>query len=178
MRTEFKVNDGGRSKYFDGTGGDCVTRAIVIASGKDYMEVYNRLAEGNATQRKGKHERKSKAGKKSALNGISTKRKWFKDYMRELGFEWVPTMEIGKGCTTHLCRSELPDKGRLIISVSKHYTALINGVIHDTYSPQRIWSRPDKGEDLKSNEFRTEDNRMIHEEKRCVYGYWIYKGLA
>ena len=33
MRTEFNYNDGGRSQYFKGTGGDCVTRAISIATG-------------------------------------------------------------------------------------------------------------------------------------------------
>jgi hypothetical protein len=37
--------------------------------------------------------------------------------------------------------------GRLVVAVSKHYTAVIDGVIHDTHNPQR-------------------------EGKRCVYGYF------
>ncbi len=84
---DYKYNDGGRSKYFKGTGGDCVTRAIAIATGKDYKEVYDILAKGNASQRRSKREgkNKSKTGKKTALHGINTKRKWFKDLMKQ----WV-----------------------------------------------------------------------------------------
>ena len=34
-------HDGGRSQYFKGTTGDCVTRAIAIATGIDYRKVYD-----------------------------------------------------------------------------------------------------------------------------------------
>jgi hypothetical protein len=168
--TEFQFNDGGRSLYYKGKGGDCVTRAVAIASGLDYKEAYDALAKGNASQRKSKHDKGTR--RKTALRGIDTKRKWFKDYMASLGFVWVPTMQIGEGCAVHLCQEELPS-GRLVVAVSRHYTAMIDGVIHDTYNPQRTWSRPDKGEELSSNEFRTESNNMIHAETRCVYGFWI-----
>jgi len=43
----------------------------------------------------------------------------------------VPTMAIGSGCKVHLADGELPP-GRLVVSVSKHYTAVTDGVIHDT----------------------------------------------
>ena len=147
MEESIKYNDGGRSKYFKGKGGDCVTRAIAIVTGKDYKEVYDVLAEGNATQRKGKHEKKSKAGRRTALRGINTKRKWFKDLMKSWGFEWIPTMQIGQGCKVHLKADELP-KGRIICCVSHHYTAVIDGIINDTFDPSG-------------------------NGKRCVYGYWI-----
>lgn len=172
MRTDFKYNDGGRSSHFKGTGGDCVTRAITITTGKDYMEIYNRLAEGNATQRRGKQESKTKAGKQTALRGINTKRKWFKDYMAELGFKWVPTMQIGSGCKVHLCANELP-KGKLILAVTRHYTTMINGVINDTFNPSRLFSSPYNGDEVKTNQFVTIANGMIHTYNRCVYGYWI-----
>jgi hypothetical protein len=74
------------------------------------------------------------------------RRLWFKEYVALLGFEWVPTMLIGSGCKVHLADGELP-MGRLVVAVSKHYTAVIDGVIHDTYDPSRGGSR-------------------------CVYGYW------
>lgn len=148
MNTQFVYNDGGRSAYYKGKGGDCVTRAIAIVTGRDYKEVYDILTEGNSTQRKGKREG-SKAGKRTALSGINTKRKWFQDYMKSLGFTWIPTMQIGQGCKTHLRSDELP-QGRIIVSVSKHYTAMIDGVINDTYDPSRNGNR-------------------------CVYGYWIKK---
>ena len=142
---KFKTNDGGRKKAgFIGTAGDCVCRAITIASGLPYKEVYESLANGNATQRKTKHTRNTK---RSARNGIYTTRKWFKDYMISLGFKWTPTMFIGSGCKVHVKQDELP-KGRLVLNLSRHSAAFINGVLHDTYDSSR-------------------------EGTRCVYGYWF-----
>jgi hypothetical protein len=57
-------------------------------------------------------------------------------------------MSIGQGCTVHLKADELPS-GRLILSVSRHYVAMIDGVVHDTHDPSRGGTR-------------------------CVYGYWTY----
>tara|TARA_R110000772_G_C13310332_1_gene440645 strand:- start:44470 stop:45009 length:540 start_codon:yes stop_codon:yes gene_type:complete len=174
MRTEFKVNDGGREVYFKGEGGDCVTRAIVIASGMDYKKVYDILAAGNKSQRRSKHDRnKSKDRTLSALHGINVKRKWFKDQMAAWGFIWVPTMFIGSGCQVHLCKQELP-VGRLVVAVSGHYTSMIEGVINDSWNPSRIWTSPYTGQELKTNQFIHEDGKTIHEESRCVYGYWEY----
>ena len=102
----FVYNDGGREAAgYKGTAGDCVCRSIAIAAQLPYQQVYDRLAEGNASQRKS-----TRTGKKSrsARNGINTTRKWFKDYMLELGFVWTPTMQIGSGCQVHLKAEELP----------------------------------------------------------------------
>ena len=144
---EFKHNDGGRSVAgFKGSTGDCVCRSIAIATGKPYDEVYEVLAKGNASQRITKHVKSSRANVKTASRGINVKRKWFKDYMASLGFTWVPTMGIGTGCKVHLSKDELPT-GTLIVAVSKHYTCVIDGVINDTWNPDR-------------------------DGTRCVYGYW------
>lgn len=143
-QSNFNFNDGGRKAAgFKGKAGDCVCRAIAIAAQLPYQEVYDRLAEGNADQRKSKRTPKRS---RSANNGINTKRKWFKDYMRELGFVWTATMQIGSGCKVHLQSDELPS-GRLVCSVSRHNVAVIDGVINDTYDSTRGG-------------------------KRCVYGYW------
>lgn len=150
----FCEDDGGRAAAgYRGRAGDCVTRAVAIASGRPYGEVYEALSGGQRTQRK-----TARARSRSARDGVSTSRKWFKETMRQWGFEWVPTMRVGQGCTTHLLKGELPEQGRLVVSVSKHYTAVIDGVIHDTHDPTRatIW-------------FDAGGNRMTH---RCVYGYW------
>ena len=49
---EFNFNDGGRADAgYKGRTGDCVTRAVAIAAELPYKQVYERLAEGNATQR-------------------------------------------------------------------------------------------------------------------------------
>lgn len=141
----FLFNDGGREAAgYKGRTGDCVCRAICIATGLPYETVYNRLASENANERKSKHSRKN--GVKTAAHGIHTTRKWFKEYMKELGFKWVATMQIGSGCTVHLKEGELPN-GKLVVNVSKHYTAVIDGVINDTGNPDR-------------------------DGNRCVYGYY------
>ena len=150
-------DDGGRAKAgYKGRAGDCVARSIAIASGKPYAEVYDALAAGNGSQRITKHTKRRGA---SARNGVYVRRKWFKDYMASLGFEWVPTMRIGQGCKVHLLKGELP-AGRLVVSLSKHYTAVIDGVIHDTFDPHWATLTTENGE-----------RRMAH---RCVYGYWRF----
>jgi hypothetical protein len=138
------ITDGGRAAAgYKGTAGDCVCRAIAIATGLPYQRVYTALAVGTGTQRRSK-----RTGKRgfTAGEGINTKRQWFTNYMHQLGFVWTPTMGIGTGCTVHLRDGELPN-GRLVVSVSKHATAVIDGVIHDAFDPSRGGNR-------------------------CVYGYW------
>ena len=148
MSIVFNYNDGGRAAAgFSGTTGDCVTRAISIASGKPYKEVYERLAEGNFKQRRSKHD--SGKRKKTAAEGINTDRKWFKDYMAEIGFEWFPCMSIGTGCKVHVNADELP-QGNLVLSLSRHMTAVIDGVLYDNHDCSR-------------------------DGTRCVYGYWKLK---
>jgi hypothetical protein len=140
----YVFNDGGRADAgYRGSADDCVTRAISIATGKPYKEIYEIISKGSREQR----VTGGNKPKVSARQRVNTGRKWFKDYMVSLGFAWVPTMQVGAGCQVHLTASELP-KGRLIVSVSKHYTVMIDGVIHDTHDPSRNGSR-------------------------CVYGYWI-----
>ena len=146
-------DDGGRhAAGHKGLAGDCVARALAIASGRPYQEVYDRLAEGNANQRTSKHDKPNhpRLKAKTASHGILTGRKWFKDYMAELGAKWVPTMTIGSGCQVHLHVDELP-KGRLVLKLSRHFCAFIDGVIHDCYDSSR-------------------------EGTRCVYGYWQFEG--
>jgi len=145
MTIEFKYNDGGReASGRKGKTGDCVTRALAIATGRDYAEIYDRLAAGTANQRKSKYNRL--AGQRTARKGLYTRHKWFKDYMAELGFTWTPTMQIGQGCKVHVRRDELPS-GRLVLNLSRHSAAVIDGVLHDTYDSSRSGTR-------------------------CVYGYW------
>lgn len=148
---EFKYNDGGRLETGrKGSTGDCVCRSIAIVTGKSYDEVYETLAKGNAAQRKTKRASKA-TGRVTASHGIQTTRKWFKIYMLSLGYEWVPTMGIGTGCTVHLRADELP-KGKLIVSLSGHMAAVIDGVLHDIYDCSRGGTR-------------------------CVYGYYKVRGI-
>ena len=137
-------NDGGRKAAdYKGHTGDCVTRSIAIVTGKSYKEVYDALNKLSETEYLGKRMKRNS----NARTGVH--RKTYQKYLESLGYEWIPTMQIGQGCTTHLRSDELP-AGRLIVRVSKHITSMIDGVINDTYDCSR-------------------------EGSRCVYGYFIKK---
>lgn len=129
----FNYNDGGRSQYFRAAGvGDCVTRSIAIASGRDYKEVYDLIF---------------RIAKKTPRDGVTNT--VIRKVMKELGAEWVPTMSIGSGCKCHLRAGEIPMVGNIVCNVSRHLTAVIDGVINDTFDPSR-------------------------DGNRCVYGYWWF----
>jgi len=141
MRRNFRFDDGGRAAAgYRGKAGDCVVRAIAIAAQRPYQEIYERVNRAATRERTGKRKR----GISNARTGVY--RGSIHRVMQELGWEWTPTMQIGSGCTVHLRADELP-AGRLVVSVSKHLTAVIDGVIYDTHDCSR------RG-------------------KRCVYGYW------
>jgi hypothetical protein len=107
-KTRWVKDDGGRAASGrKGLAGDCVCRAIAIASGRPCAEVYDRLARETGAQRAGKKGKRAA----SARNGINTGRKWFKDYMAELGLRWTPTMKIGGGTKVHLRGDEFPMAG-------------------------------------------------------------------
>jgi hypothetical protein len=149
-------SDGGRSAAgYSGTAGDCCARAFAIATRRPYQEVYDRINAIAANERTGKRKR----GISSARAGV------YKNAAHKLAYDlahkyglwpqglpgtqlWVPTMFVGQGCKVHLRDGELPI-GRLVVNLSKHYTAVIDGVVHDTHDPTRGGTR-------------------------CVYGYWMF----
>lgn len=138
---KFEFNDGGRAAAgYKGTTGDCVCRAIAIATERPYKEIYDLINDMAKEERTGKRKR----GKSSARTGVY--KQTINKVMDLLGWEWIPTMTVGSGCKVHLRDDELPS-GRLVVQVSKHCTAVIDGVINDIYDPSRDGSR-------------------------CVYGYY------
>ena len=138
---KFNYNDGGREAAgFKGKTGDCVCRAIAIAAERPYKEVYDLINEHSKKERNSKRHKISQA-----RNGV--RRTTAKKILEGYGFTWVPTMQIGQGCTVHLCENELPG-GRIVCNLSKHFTCVVDGVINDTYDPSR-------------------------DGTRCVYGYYI-----
>ena len=139
---KFQYNDGGREQAgYRGEAGDCAVRAASIATGLSYKQVYD------AINLLAKDERpRGNKIRSSARNGVWPKT--LGKFLEAHGFIWVPTMGIGTGCQVHLRESEIPQIGKVIARVSKHYTAIIDGVINDTHNPDRNgW--------------------------RCVYGYWL-----
>lgn len=142
---DFVYDDGGREAAgFRGSAGDCTCRAIAIATGRPYKEVYDRLNELG----KGERLTKRRTSRSSARTGVH--KATIRKYMEEMGWVWTPTMLIGQGCKVHLRTDELP-AGRIICSVSKHIVAVVDGVIHDTHDCSRegtrcvygYWQAPD-----------------------------------
>jgi hypothetical protein len=149
-RCAFVRDDGGRAAAgHRGTGPDCVARAIAIGTNQEYSVVRAGLDEmakrerprtmwregkGWITKRRSDHTR----------NGVN--RATIKRYLIAQGWTFTPTMSIGSGCKVHLRADELP-MGRLILSVSKHYVAVVDHAIRDLSDCSR-------------------------QGTRCVYGYW------
>ena len=134
-KIEFQFNDGGRKEAgFKGTTGDCVTRAIAIATGKPYKEVYDAINE------LGKREYITKKKKSKSNSRTGVYKQTIRRYMEGLGWKWTPTMFIGSGCKVHLRKDELPS-GVLLLSLSRHSATVINGVLHDTYDCSRNGTR-------------------------------------
>ena len=121
---KFKFNDGGRSKYYQAERvGDCVCRAIAIATQRDYKEVYETI---------------KRITNENPRNGIT--KKGTKKVCEYYGGVWVATMNIGSGCKVHLKANELP-KGRLVCSLSGHVACVVDGVLNDTYNCSREGTR-------------------------------------
>jgi hypothetical protein len=112
---------------------DCVVRAIAIANEMTYAEANDLINQV--------------AGKDVDARNNGVNKKVWKDLMKQLGWTWTPTMLVGSGCKVHLVADELP-MGRLVVSVSKHLTVMVDGVIHDVYP------------------------NVARGGKRAVYGYW------
>lgn len=136
---DWVYDDGGRAAAGrKGDAGDCVTRAIAIATGRPYGWVYDEINAAAKTERP--------RAKKRSNARLGVHRTTWQPYIEGLGWEWVSSMGIGTGCKVHLRAAELPP-GRLIVRVSRHFCAVIDGVIHDTSDPSR-------------------------DGRRCVYGFF------
>lgn len=145
---EYKYNDGGRATAgYKGDAGDCVVRAIAIATGMPYQEVYDDLKRMNAVHIIESNGRVAQAIEKRGTTPRNGNfREVYELYLGTKGFVWHPTMKVGSGCKVHLKADELPS-GNIIARVSKHVCAVIDGVIQDTSNPSRGGTR-------------------------CVYGYY------
>lgn len=117
----YVFDDGGRAQYFKGNpnnAGDCVCRAVAIASGRDYKEVYDMLTAATG---------------KTPRSGVNTRSVKFKRFMAALGFTWTPLCSIGATTSVHLYADEMPTTGRYVCSANGHYVAVVDGVVRDTW---------------------------------------------
>ena len=148
---KFEVDDGGRAAAgYKGQAGDCVVRSISIVTGMPYQKIYDDLLKANKEFRNTSRTKLARSLKqKNDSPRSGTHRVVLKKYLAQLGFQWTPTMFVGKGCKVHLKKEELPS-GSLLVSCSKHITVVKDGVLHDTHDCSRNGTR-------------------------CVYGHWTKK---
>lgn len=140
----FQYNDGGRrAAGFKGEApGDCVCRAIAIATGLPYREVYDSLRE------LAKCERRPTRGYNSRSNPrTGVYRRTYETWLAAHGWVWKACMRLGTGCRVHMRRAELPP-GTIIVRLSKHIACVKDGVLHDL------------------------TGEVARDGTRCVYGYW------
>jgi hypothetical protein len=137
----WEYDDGGRraAGFTRMAPGDCAARALAIAAQLPYRDACARVDAAAARERPRRGNTRS-----DSASGVYSRT--FRRLMDDLGWIWTPTMDIGTGCRVHLRRAELPS-GRLIVSLSRHYAAVIDGVVRDYADPSR-------------------------DGTRCVYGYW------
>jgi hypothetical protein len=181
-------DDGGRAAAgYKGNAGDCCARAFAIVSGRPYAEVYALITKLAGNERTGKRKR----GVSSARTGVY--KQTAHKVAAALGLVWTPTMRIGSGCTVHLRADELP-QGRIVCCVSKHYCAVIDGVIHDTHDPSDRGTtiyphgsgsqppgtpEPSRPAHIpKGARWLANGNGWAYAPDRCVYGYWAKPGGA
>jgi hypothetical protein len=142
--TNFTYNDGGRNEAFGETARlefskhgvrDCVARSLAIVTGLPYEEIWDRCACVHLKD----------GGSYSANHGIHSGREAFKALAAELGLVWVQPVQGPF--------NKLDFPARAAVSMKGHFTAVIDGVINDTYNP-------------------TPGGRAH------VYGYWMPKPLG
>lgn len=147
---QYVFDDGGRAATgAKGQVGDCAVRAAAIALQLPYAQVYtamNLLAVN--FERPGAWKRRSSKKRSSSRDGVY--RDTFDRFLSQHGWTFTPTMGIGTGTKVHLAMGELPNIPRMIVRLSKHYAAVVDGQVRDTHDPCRNGTR-------------------------CVYGYWSPK---
>tara|TARA_Y100000114_G_C11623382_1_gene260741 strand:- start:173 stop:592 length:420 start_codon:yes stop_codon:yes gene_type:complete len=117
--TNFIKTDGGRADAgFKGSTGDCAVRAMAVALEADYKACYEELAQAH----------KDRTGKKTCRQGI------YKETLSEVlgrhGWVWHPAPKFhGRKARA----SDMPS-GRVIVRMSKHYAAVIDGTVYDSWN--------------------------------------------
>lgn len=111
FRLPFQYHDGGRREAgFKGRApGDCVPRAIAIATGRPYREVYDELFKlQGSTPRRG------------------VLRVFWQKYLEGQGWKYVTPAAMAM-------RADQLPKGTLILHVHRHLVTVIDHTIYDTY---------------------------------------------
>lgn len=126
-RLDFIYNDGGRKDAgYKSIVGDCVVRAIAIATNQSYQLTYNAINEFS----KREYKSKLKPFRSSSKSGVY--KCTYDRYLKHLGWKWIPLMSFTTKTRYKMNRNDIP-KGRIIVKTYRHLTAVIDHVIHDLH---------------------------------------------
>jgi len=133
---EFSYNDGGRSNYFKGDAGDCVVRAIAIATDTDYKVIYDTLYQANKDYLDKKNTKlskqmKSRTREKGGSPRNGNYKKIYQDYLLNNGWRYVSLRKFGSKERVKL--DELTHLGTILVNINRHMMCMKNGTIHDTW---------------------------------------------
>jgi hypothetical protein len=138
----WQYDDGGRAAAGYKTPANCTVRAISIATGLSHDETVAQLRTW------ARNERPSvKCHRSSSRHGF--RRTTYHPLLSALGAKWI---------AGPLRLDDLPPRGRYVVSVRKHMTAIVDGVIRDAFDPREFAVR--------------RNGRWRIESKRTVYGYY------
>jgi len=114
----FIYNDGGRKDAgYKGTAGDCAARAMAIALEIPYKQAYDELARAH----------RARTGQKTARKGIY--KDDFETVLALYGWVWHPAPKLnGRKARC----GDMPE-GKVIARMARHYAAVIDGVVHDSW---------------------------------------------
>ena len=121
---KFQYSDGGRSLYFSGIVGDCVTRAFSLGLDKSYLEIYelvNKISQLELEDIKKKGIGKKKQDISSASSGV------YQKTIRRIGDHFGLKYKKKLGMVNKL-------KGRnYLLVLAEHMTCIRDGIILDTH---------------------------------------------
>jgi len=143
----YHYDDGGRAQAgYKGSTGDCSVRAIAIATGKPYDEVYKALHH-IARNWKGRSKRAQRTrAQPSPRNGVFVE--VLDAYMKSIG--WVQHMvkarinDLPAWAYTQIAEGT----PGVVLYVRKHYTALVNETVRDTWDCRMTAAREDDNGDI------------------------------
>lgn len=137
--------DGGRREAgFEGETGDCVARAIALATRIPYRDVHI-LVDAFGRREKGP----GAVGWTSSADG-GVKKPTTGRILATLGWAWQSMVPPGGGAPRARLRPDLLPSGVVICKTARHVVAVIDGVTHDSYDSTRggrtpvygYWTKP------------------------------------
>ena len=133
-------DDGGRAKAgFKGDAGDCVTRAIAIAEGRDYAEVRADLMEATKEWRTTSRSRAAKRCKSNSVRN-GTRAVVYRPYLESRGWTRKSLVKFGCPERKYMTPEDVPS-GRVMVEMPKHIAAIIDHKLHDNWDCRtaRVW---------------------------------------